>query len=154
MLWPTVWRRHAGSISYFRSCTAPCRGPLWSTATSAWSTSLPIPSNISTPSMLRSTSTSSVSASPLVMCVSYTSRRPPSSPTSSPRGCPRRCSLSFNPISTSVVLRVSTVCVWGGVRVFPILLGLMGCHVHSMGCNGLVFGEAQPQPPISLYPKP
>jgi hypothetical protein len=41
------------------------------------------------------------------------------------------------------VARVSTA---GGVRVFPVLLGLIGCHVHSMGYNGLVFGEAQPQP--------
>jgi hypothetical protein len=131
---------------------SPYRGPLWSTATTlAWSTSPPIQSNIGAPSMLRSTSTLSVSASPLEMCVSYTSRRPPSSPTSSPGGCPRRCSPSFDPVSTSVVARVSTA---GGVIVFPVLLGLMGCHVHSMGCNGPVFGEVQPQPPISLYPKP
>jgi hypothetical protein len=42
--------------------------PLWSiVTTSAQSTSLPIPSNISAPSILRSTSTSSVSASPLEM---------------------------------------------------------------------------------------
>jgi hypothetical protein len=40
------------------------------------------------------------------------------------------------------------------VRVFLVLLGLMGCYVHLMGCHGLVFGEAQPQPPIYMYSKP
>jgi hypothetical protein len=55
---------------------SPCRGPLWSIATtSARSTSPPTLSNISAPNMLRSTSTSFVSVSPLEMCVSSTSRR-------------------------------------------------------------------------------
>jgi hypothetical protein len=30
----------------------------------------------------------------------------------------------------------------------------MGCYVHLVGCYGLVFGEAQHQPPVYMYSKP
>jgi hypothetical protein len=68
-------------------------------------------------SMSRLISTSSVSALPLVMFVSFMSRRHLSLLTSSPRGCPLLSSSNFAPASTSAP---STFRLWGVLdRSFP-----------------------------------
>jgi hypothetical protein len=105
--WLTVWQRRVGFVSCLWSCTTPCHGPLWSTATTSTpSTSRPTPFSTSIPSMLRLIFTLSASALPSGTFMSSTSRRLLSLSTSSPRGCPPQCSRSFGPVSTSVVDRV------------------------------------------------
>jgi hypothetical protein len=64
--WPTAWQRRAGFVSCLWSCTAPYRGPLWTTAiTSVPSTSPPTSFSTSVLSILRLIFTLSVSALPL-----------------------------------------------------------------------------------------
>jgi hypothetical protein len=81
--WPMAWQRRVGFDNCLWSCTAPCRGPLWSTATTL------VPSTLSTnvvqhqgTSMLRLIFTLSTSALPFGTFLSSTSRRLLSSPTS------------------------------------------------------------------------
>jgi hypothetical protein len=96
--------------------------------------------------ILRLIFTLSVSALPSRKFVSSTSRRLLSLPTSSPRGCPSRCSLSFGPVSTSVVPRVSTM---GGVRELVVL----GAHelLIELGRLGPLCGGRPSLLPINMY---